>query len=298
MTKLQISIINYRTKELTEKTVKSITGKIWNTDYKITLVDNASNDDSIEYLKKKLPKIKLIESDKNLGFAGGHNLVLKDSDADYYLILNSDVEVKEGFLDNLVEFMDRSDFGIGSCKLLNKDGSFQPNGGDLPYFFPVLFWLSGMDDFLPGLKNKLPSLHRQYQSYYHGDKEMGWVGGTAMIIKKETLKKIGSLDDNIFMYAEDIEYCLRGARFGIKTGWTDKAELVHLGGASSLDPHFRQWVGEFKGLLYIYKKYFGITPTLVIKLLIYKFTILRMLAFLVLGKMEVVKTYAKVLKSI
>lgn len=295
MPSLTISIINFRTKDLTEKCLKSILDKKWKIDPEIVVVDNASGDGSSEYLKDKFPKVKFIENDKNAGFAAGHNLVLEKTKSDYTLILNSDTEVMEGSLDKLVEFMEGSDFGIGSATLVNNDGSFQPAGGDLPNLWPVFVWLAGLDDFLPG-KEDLPSLHRKYKNYYKGG-EVGWVGGTAMIIKKSTIDKIGLLDGKIFMYAEDVEYCLRAHKAGIKVGFTDQASIKHLGGASSEEPHLRQWLGEFKGLKYIYKKHYGAFEQLVLDVLILFFVGLRIIIFTLLGKINVAKTYVEVLKG-
>lgn len=297
MIDLVISIINYKTPQVTAKCIRSILEKKWKLSFEIWLVDNASGDHSVEYLRKNFIDLKIIESEKNLGFAGGHNLILKKAKARYFLILNSDVELLDGALDNLVELMDRRNYGIAGCMLLNTDKSFQPNGGDLPSLPSIFVWLAGLDDFLPILKKKLPSLHRNFLSYYKKG-EVGWVGGTAMIIRSKIFKKIGYLDDHIFMYAEDIEFCMRANTFGFKVGWTDDVRMIHSGGASLDDVHFRQWLGEFKGLIYIYEKHFGFISAFFLKILIYVFTSVRVLAFALAGKLEASKTYAKVIASI
>lgn len=298
MIELNISIINYRTAKLTAKCLKSILTKKWKTHYKIYVVDNGSNDGSLEYLKKNFPEVNFIESKKNLGFAGGHNLVLKSTSAKYFLILNSDVEVLENALDNFVQFMDKNDFAVAGCYLYNKDMTFQPNGGDLPTATPVFIWISGLDDILYFIREHLPSLHRKFKSYYSSGKEVGWVGGTAMLIRSDILEKIGFLDDHIFMYGEDIEFCLRAKKGGFKVGWTDNTKMVHMGGGSLNDPSYRQWVGELKGLRYIYKKHFNLPSQLLLWMSIYIFTFLRILAFAVVGRLQVSKTYAKVIANI
>src|SRR4051812_48492871 len=99
MPDLTISIINYKTRDLTARCLDSILNKDWQIKFQIFLVDNASEDGSVEFFKKSYPKVKLIESKKNLGFAGGHNLVLKQVNTPYTLILNSDTEVFEEVLD-------------------------------------------------------------------------------------------------------------------------------------------------------------------------------------------------------
>lgn len=295
---LSIIIVNFNTSRLLQDCLSSIFKHGLKHKFSVVVVDNASSDGSAEMVEKKFPKVKVIKSEKNLGFAGGNNLGIKAGEAKYYLLLNSDTIVSVGSLDSLVDFMDMSGFGVGSCKLLNKDGSFQANAGDLPFGLPLFFWLSGWDDILPKIREYLPSFHRKFKSFYNGEKEVGWVSGSVMIIKREVALSIGGLDEGIFMYCEDTDYCIRAKRAGFKVGWTDKTEIYHLGGGSSKDPTLIQWVGEFKGLVYIYKKHLGILAGLILKIFILIFTAVRVAAFFLIGKFSVSKTYAKLLFSI
>jgi GT2 family glycosyltransferase len=295
---LGVIILNYKTPELLKKCLESIYKYSWQRDIEVTVVDNHSEDESVEMIKKNFKSVKVIESAENGGFSKGNNLGLKGNKARMALLLNSDTEVREGSLDNLVDFMDRNSYGIGSCKLIFPDGKFQPNAGDSPTGLALFNWISGLDDFLPGIKKVLPSFHRQFEDYYKGDKEVGWVSGSVMVITKETLSKIGFLDENIFMYGEDVEYCLRAKNKRIKVGWTDSAKVMHVGGASSRNPSYNQWIGELKGLIYIYKKYYSFLALVLLKTLIYIFYFLRMLAFGILLKGEASKTYGKILFSI
>lgn len=295
---LSIIIVNFNTKQLLSDCLSSIFKQDLKEKFRVVVVDNASSDESVDMVKREFPQVEVIESHKNLGFAGGNNLGLKKFESKYYLLLNSDTIVPAGSLGSLVNFMDNSDFGVGSCKLRTRDGSLQPNAGDLPFGLPLIFWLSGLDDILPKIGESLPSFHRKFKSFYQGEKEVGWVSGSVMIIKKEVVEKIGGLDEGIFMYCEDTDYCIRARKAGFKVGWTDKAEIIHLGGGSSKDPKLVQWVGEFKGLVYIYKKHLGILAGFILKIFILMFTIVRMAAFFIVGKFSVSITYAKLLFSI
>jgi len=296
--KLSIIILSYNTKALLEKTINSIFKQKSDLSFQVCVVDNASSDGSAEMIVKKFPQVRLLENSRNLGFSGGVNTALEKIKADYYLLLNSDVEVKEDAIDKLVAFAAEGNYGISGCKLINKDGSFQPNAGDLPVGLPLFVWLSGLDDVLIMVRNFLPSFHRKFKNYYKDGSEVGWISGTAMLITKEVIDKIGMLDENIFMYGEDTEYCLRAKRSGFKIGWTDRSTIMHIGGASSSNPRFNQWVGEFRGLLYIYGKYFGALNKMLLKLTLLLFTLLRMIAFFAIGKGEIAKTYGKVLVSL
>lgn len=293
-----IIIVSFNTKDLLRDCLSSIFSNHWQYKFQVAVMDNASSDGSVEMVKKDFPEVILIQNKSNLGFAGGNNTALRKFKSDLYLLLNSDTLLLDGALDSLIDFMGRTDFDIGSGKLLNKDKSLQPNAGDLPLGLPLFFWLSGWDDILPYIKYQLPSFHRKFANFYDSEKEMGWVSGSLMIIKKRVIEKIGVLDEIMFMYGEDVEYCLRAKKAGFKVGWTDRAQVIHLGGASSQNPSFNQWIGEFKGLIYIYNKYFGNLSSIFLRLLIYIFIIIRMLAFLIVGKGKIATTYAKVLFNI
>lgn len=297
MNNLAIIILNYNTKDLLRKCLKSIQTKKWKHSQETWVVDNASTDGSSEMIRKDFPDVKLIKSDRNRGFAGGNNLALQIADAKYYLLLNSDTEVSEGSLDALTESMARNGFDIASCKLVSPDGSFQPNAGDLPFGFPLLVWLFGIDD-LPFLKNILPSFHRTGLTYYKNEKKVGWVSGSLFMFRSAVIRSIGLLDTNIFMYCEDVDYCIRAQKAGYTVGWTDKAQIMHIGGASSDNPKLRQWLGEFKELLYLQRKHKGSFAAKVIKILIYFSILLRMVGFFVLGKPSYTKTYRKVLAEL
>ena len=290
---LAVIILNYNTKDLLESCLKSVLSKKWQTQLKVIVVDNASSDDSRNALKK-FPQVKVIENDKNLGFAAGNNVALRSTAADYYLLLNSDTLVQDDSLDALVGFAEEKDFDIVSCKLLNSDKTFQPNAGELPFGLPLFFWISGLDD-IPFIGKLLPSFHQKYEDNLLRSEEVGWVSGTAMLIKKKVIDQIGLLDEVLFMYAEDTEYCFRAKKKGFKIGWTNKGQIIHLGGGSLKDPSFRQWLGEFRGLIYIYKKYLGSLASLFLKLVFLIFIFIRVVVYLVIGKVKIAATYTKIL---
>lgn len=300
MKDLLVIVLNYNTKKVTKECLKSIFSCKSKVNFKVVLVDNNSSDGSVSYLRRYFPDVLFLESDKNLGFAGGNNLALKKfyKEARYCLLLNSDTKVRENFFDNLFNFAEKSDFEIISPKILNPDLSFQPNGGRLPYFLSVFFWLSGIDDIFRKIGIMLPSYQERNLRFYKRSSDIGWLAGTALMIKSDVFRKIGFLDDNIFMYGEDVEFCFRARKAGFKLGWTDESEVIHYGGGSLEEPHFSQWLGEFKGLLYIYSKHFGVWQTLVLKILIYFFVFLRVIAFEIVGKSEYAKVYSKILKNI
>ena len=299
MLDLTVVIINYNTKKLTLACIDSIYKSRPKISFQIVVIDNGSKEDIKKAIKEKYPDIKYIRSNKNLGFAGGNNLALKKTkgQSKYYLLLNSDTNVYKGSLDSLVDYARKEKVGISSCRLINSDGSFQPNAGKLPSPLPVFYWLSGLDDILRFLV-KLPSYQERDVSYYGDDANVGWVSGSVMLIDRKVINKIGLMDDEIFMYGEDVDYCLRATNDGFGVGWTKSGEIMHIGGASSTEARYGQWLGEFRGLLYLYKKHYNTIYAFVLRFFMYLFILARIIAFFVICKPGYAKTYAKVFKNL
>lgn len=291
--KLAISIVSFNRKDLLEGCLKSLTKDKYQTEVEIWVVDNASTDGSVELVKESFPQVQLIENNENVGFGRAHNQVLSTVNADLVILLNPDTKIEEGTIDSMVEFINNSnDCGIASCRLIYPDGSAQSNGGDLPSGLALASWLLNLE-----VLGILPNFHRSDKGYYLEPHEVGWVGGTFMVIKKQVIDRIGLLDENIFMYFEDTDYCYRARKSGFRVMINPQVTIEHIGGASSKDPRFRQWSGEFRGLIYFYKKHYGFLAALLVRMVSYFSVLLRVLAFLITGKLNLALTYAKVVRS-
>lgn len=286
-----VSIVSFNSSQLIRDCLNDLLNFKYQNKIQIVVVDNASVDDSVAVIKKEFPQVKLIESKKNLGFAGGHNLVLKNFKSDFYLILNPDIRMDENVIDPMVEFMAGSDAGVASCKVLNFDGSLQPNGGDLPNFLSVLSWLFNLDIL------GLPSLHRNEINFYQKPHSVGWISGNFMMIKRKVVEKIGFLNEEYFMYFEDIDYCFKANKNNFKVMINPAVSIKHLSGGSLDQPKLRQWTGEFRGLILFYQKQ-SFLLGLIIRLLVYLATSLRMILFFIIGKFNISLTYAKVIVSL
>lgn len=296
MNDLVVSIVNYKTKELTAKALESIFENKWKVSYEVWVVDNNSQDGSLEYLKKKFGRsVNFIESKENVGFGRGHNFVLEKVDSKYILIFNSDALMSPGALDKMVDFMESDQkIAIAGCKIVGFDNKLQPSGGDLPFGFALINWLFNLE--MLGFTK--PQLHRMEESYFQSTHEIGWVSGSFMILRKEALKKAGYFNSNYFMYFEDVELCFRMQKNGYKVMYYPDVTIKHLSGGSSNEPHLRQWLGEYKGLIMFYKQNFGFISAILIKFLVYIAIALRIITFTIIGRKEYANTYAKVIGSI
>ncbi len=291
--KVGISIVSFNTKNLLESCLKQLQNQKVR-ESEVWVVDNCSEDGSADMVEKEFKKVNLIRNDQNVGFAKGHNISLKKMSADLILILNPDTEVPEDSLEKMVEFMERNPkCGISSCKIVGFDGTMHSNGGDEPVGLALMSWLFNLE-----VLGELPNFHRQEESYYKIAHPVGWVGGTFMMVRSEVFQKIGYLNEDYFMYFEDSEFCYRAKRAGFEVLINPDLTIKHASGASSKDPRLRQWTGEMVGLLKFYKANFGSFKYWLVKTLVYFSTILRIIAFSILGKKEVAKTYGQVLAAI
>ncbi len=292
---LGIILVSYNTKELTLNAIDSIYKSKPHLVFDIWLIDNNSTDGTAGAISRHYPKVHIIKNSRNIGFAAGNNVAIRKiyERTKYVLLLNTDTIITRGDLTTLLKVANEHNWDILSCYLKNPNDTFQPNAGDLPTPVPLLNWLSGLDDIV----NKIfpfGSFHQNSLSYYKNNISVGWVGGTAMLIRASVFEKIGFLDERIFMYGEDVEFCWRARKNGLRIGWTNDLKITHIGGASSKEPKFAQWGGELKGLLYLYSKFYGKLGYVFLKFFIYLFLVLRVFAYSMLAKFDYAKTYARI----
>jgi hypothetical protein len=252
--KLLVIIINYRTPQITLDCLASLAPQIGDVpEAKVVIVDNASGDDSISLLSRAIKKnkweswVELKPADVNLGFAGGNNLamdtLLDHQEAQYVLLLNSDTIVHENVLRHCYEKMesDRT-IAVLSCMVLNSDQTVQniarrlptpvrmvANSFGLPWLWPKAFAWADLEDLGWDRRGV--------------EREVEWVGGAFMFIRRRVIDKMGGLDTNFFFYGEDVEFCHRARQHGWKVWYDPEVSVLHLGGASSdpskLDPNER-----------------------------------------------------------
>lgn len=277
---LSIIIVSYNTKALTLQTLASVEASLQKApklkaETEIFVVDNDSTDGSKEALSKlktHYQHFHFIESKQNVGFAGANNLAIEKAVGKYVLLLNSDTVVQDDALAKMVEAFEahplhedtavlertagRLDrLGVLSLALQNQDGTHQPQGGSFPTLLSLATHMLFLDD-IPVIGKLLPStqhtgrnVHQPQSALYQVD----WLGGTAMMIRKEVFAEVGLLDNNIFMYGEDIEFCMRAKFHHWDVAILPTAHIVHIGSASSSSKN--AIIGEIKGYVYIWAKH-------------------------------------------
>jgi GT2 family glycosyltransferase len=292
---VSVSIVSFNTKDLLKQCISSLLVQKTQHKLDILVLDNNSSDESPKMLKENFSdKIQLIGNSENSGFAKGQNKILKQIKGDYVLILNPDTQMQNDAIEKMVSFMEENpDCGISSCKLIGSGGETQSNGGDFPFYIALFSWLFNLEIF--GVKS---NFHRTEKNFYDKVKEVDWVGGTFMMVRKDVFEKVGYFDEDYFMYFEDTEFCFRARKKGFKVMINPSVTVSHQSGASSKNPRFNQWKGEFRGVTHFYKKELGSFASFGLKLMIYCAVLLRIITFTLLGKVDIAKTYTKVLGEI
>ncbi len=241
--KLSIIILSFNTKELLASCLDSIYKNVKGIEYEVIVVDNASYDGTVTYLKHNFKKVKLIENKENEGFAKGVNRGAEHAKGDIILFLNSDAKVEKnsGFVHALELLEKDKKAAIVGGKLLNVDGSIQRSFSSfyhVPQVLSMLFF---------GDKMETKSHHVK------SEKEVDWVSGGFLFIKKDVFDRVKGFDEAFFMYIEDMELCFRVKKLGYKILFDPQASVIHIGQGSSNRSFAIKHI--YKGLLYFYKKH-------------------------------------------
>jgi N-acetylglucosaminyl-diphospho-decaprenol L-rhamnosyltransferase len=231
--RIAISIINYRTAELTLACVKSVLADLGGIDGHVVVVDNDSRDGSAETIAEWIAAhpdapVELVRSSANSGFAGGHNQGIAACEAEFYLILNSDSVLRPGFFGTMLAAADAApEAGLFAPRLEGEDGTPQVSC----FRFP-----GPMSEFVrSACTGAVTRLLKRYEVALGTDPdpgEIGWASFACILLRRRMIEEIGPMDEGYFLYYEDAEYCLRAQRAGWRIAWVPEARAVHFRGGS------------------------------------------------------------------
>lgn len=226
---LSIIILNYNTRYWLKKCLDSInTFPPQKISGEIIVVDNDSHDGSVEMIKKHFPRISLIEAGENGGFAKGNNLGIANAKGRYVMLLNSDTEfVKTTNLDSMIGYLDQNhEIGVMTPKLLLADGSLDlaAHRGEPTPWAAVTYFLK-LEKLFPNSK----IFARYHQSWKDLDNihQIEACSGAAMIVRREAMNEVGLLDEQFFMYAEDLDWCRRFREAGWQIVFYPRSVIIH-----------------------------------------------------------------------
>lgn len=220
---IAIVILNWNGKHFLEKFLPSVVEH--SNGAKIIIADNASNDDSISFLKENYPKIEIIRNNENKGFAGGYNEALKSVKSKFYLLLNSDIEVTKGWLEPLLEVME--DPQVAGC---------QPK--ILSYQNRTMFEHAGASggyldrNYYPFCRGRIFDKFEEDHGQYNGKTEIFWATGAALLIRSDLFHEVGGFDEAFFAHMEEIDLCWRLKKRGYSFIVEPKSTIYHVGGGT------------------------------------------------------------------
>jgi hypothetical protein len=230
---LSIIIVNYNVKEFLQNLIHSIEKASTNLTKEIIIIDNASDDGSVEFIKEKFPQIKLIANQTNLGFGKANNIGLKQAAGKYILLINPDTLVAEDTFEKMIKFFESNkNVGLAGCKILNPDGSLQlACRRSFPGPWTSFTKVTGLSTLFP--KSKI--FARYNLTYLDENKsyEVDAISGSFMMMRKEVYEKVGGFDEQFFMYGEDLDLCYRIQKAGYKVFYVHSTQIIHYKGEST-----------------------------------------------------------------
>jgi len=289
---VSVVVVSYNTKDLTVGCVRSVLKHMGKRGCEVIVVDNASTDGSVPALSKiatQNREVKLVKLRENMGFAGANNIGTQRSKGKYILFLNSDALVEDRVIEEMVEWMDEHPkVGIATCALKNKDGSLQGTGGYFPSLVRVFSWMVVQD--LPGVDWLVVPFHPK-MSFYRRERELDWVTGAFMLVRRKVLEDGVRWDEDYFMYTEDVDFCYQAKRKGWGVVYLPRWSIVHFGGASGTKEG--TILGEYRGVKRFYRKYYPGWQYLLLRLLLKTGALGRMMLFGILEGRKSFLIYAK-----
>lgn len=265
---LSIIIVSYKCKDQLRVTLGAVFASQVDFDYEVVVVDNDSGDGTVDMVKADFPKVILIEN-VNEGFSKGNNRGLKIAKGRYKLLLNPDTKVSVETFQVMRDFLaSRKDVGIATCKLVKADGSLDPACmRGLPDPWNGLMKTLGISKLFPNLK--ITSGYNLTTKDINQETELGACSGAFMFVSPECYEKITFLDEEFFMYGEDIDYCKRAKDTGFKVWYYPKTTTIHFKGQTS-----RKNVGkalyEFHRAMWLYyRKHLAKKYPIILNYLVY-----------------------------
>jgi hypothetical protein len=222
--RVAVVILNWNGKSFLEKFLPGVIEH--SPEATVYVADNASTDDSVEFLQRSFPNIEQILIDKNLGFAAGYNRALENLSEEFFVLLNSDVEVTSNWLQPLIELMDSDDL-VAACqpKVLQYDRKTH---------FEYAGAAGGFIDKLgyPFCRGRIFDTLEHDSGQYDSVQEVFWATGACLVFRSSIYHKLGGLDSDFFAHMEEIDLCWRTKRAGLKIMVQPKSVVYHVGGGT------------------------------------------------------------------
>ncbi len=224
--KTAVVILNWNGEKFLKQFLPELIKYTKSPENEIIIADNGSNDNSVKFLKNNYPEIRLILFEKNYGFTGGYNRALSQINAEYFVLLNSDVEITENWIEPIISLMDEDDSiaaAMPKIKSFEKQSCFEYAGASGGY----------IDKFgYPFCRGRIIGTLEEDSGQYNRITDIFWASGAAMFIRADLYKKAGGLDNDFFAHMEEIDLCWRLKNMGYRIVINPKSIVYHVGGGT------------------------------------------------------------------
>lgn len=246
MKKIAVVILNWNGSTLLELFLPSIVR--YSTEATVYVADNASTDNSIEIIKTKFPSITIIQNDSNYGFAKGYNKALQQVEEEYYALVNSDIEVTEGWLSPVLSLFDNSPkVGIIQPKILDyKRRDYFEYAGAAGGFIDQYGY--------PFCRGRVFETIEKDSGQFNDETEIFWASGACFFIRKDIFRKLNGFDGDFFAHQEEIDLCWRAFNLGYISKYTSKSAVYHIGAATLQESNPKKTFLNFRNSLLMLTK--------------------------------------------
>jgi len=261
---ISIVIPNWNGRELVSGCVESIERTRGSLRLEVIVVDNASSDGSVDYLRTRFPDLRLLVNESNQGFSRACNRGAASAAAPSICLLNSDAILQHEGLQRLLARLESSPrAGIVGAQLRNPNGSFQASHAPFPGLGLELMIVSGLGRLLHG-----PTYPWRGAEEERGAQQVDWIAGACMLVRREAWEAMSGLDEGYFMYSEEMDLCYRLRRAGWQVWYEPAALVTHIGGASTVRLGERSQAILYASRVRFYRLHYGTAPALAARWLI------------------------------
>ncbi|OGO26632.1 MAG: hypothetical protein A2W33_06850 [Chloroflexi bacterium RBG_16_52_11] len=249
---LSVIIVSWNTRNLLENCLDSILTNPPASPFEIWVVDNASTDESPRMVRERYPQVRLVENPENVGFARANNEAIQRCVGKYVLMLNPDTLAESRELETLVDFLDKHPkAGAAGAKVLMPDGSLQISSHPRPTLSRELWRMFHLDTLLPYAEYPLTKWETNQAQ------EVDALMGACLMLRKEVLDQVGYLDEDFFIYSEEVDLCHRIQRAGWHLYWVPQAQVVHFGGQSTQQVPKEMFLNLYQSKIKYFRKQYG-----------------------------------------
>ncbi len=275
--RVAVVILNWNGRFFLEKFLPSV----YNSSYpnlEFVIGDNASTDDSVVFVQENYPSVKILTNKTNLGFAGGYNAILKRVEADYYVLLNSDVEVTQNWIEPVIDYMESyPDIVAAQPKILayHEKNKFEHAGAAGGFIDKYGY---------PFCRGRIFNDVEEDNGQYNTPMEIFWATGAALFIKSTAWKASGGFDDDFFAHMEEIDLCWRLKRMGYRIGYVGESVVYHVGGGTLNTSNPKKTYLNFRNNLVMLQKNLPFATACWVIFMRLWFDLLALVRFLLEGK--------------